>query len=164
VDRLAAACPDGIEVYFENGGGAIWQAVMPLLSGFARVPVCGVIARSSAMGQAEGANLLPATMREVLSKSLTLRGFINYEFAGESATFRLLRSCASLGLLTYDGESRFAATPLLDTLRKDNPQSLRGAALALPAPGHWLTWGRFADLLRQSGPKGFVTSAGFTCQ
>ena len=55
-----------------------------------------------------------------------------------SATFRLLRTCASLGMVTYDGNSRFLATPLLDTLRKDNPKNLRGVALSLPAPGHWL--------------------------
>jgi NADPH-dependent curcumin reductase CurA len=86
--RLAAACPKGIDIYFENVGGAIWQAVLPLLNGFARVPVCGLIAQYSGGGQAAGPNLLPATMREVLSKSLTLRGFINYEFAAEHyATF-----------------------------------------------------------------------------
>src|SRR3989442_4703011 len=37
--KLAAACPDGIDVYFENVGGTIWQAVLPLLNDFARVPV-----------------------------------------------------------------------------------------------------------------------------
>ena len=65
-----------------------------------------------------------------------------------SATFRLLRSCASLGMVTYDGKSRFLATPLLDTLRKDNPKNLRGMALSLPAPGHWLPWGRFAEAVK----------------
>ena len=41
-EKLAAACPNGIDVYFENVGGAVWQAVLPLLNKFARVPVCGV--------------------------------------------------------------------------------------------------------------------------
>ena len=81
--QLAAACPDGIDVYFENVGGAIWQAVLPLLNTFARVPVCGLIAQYNATGTAPGPNLLPATMRQILSKSLTLRGFINYEFVPE---------------------------------------------------------------------------------
>jgi NADPH-dependent curcumin reductase CurA len=86
--QLAAACPKGIDVYFENVGGAVWQAVLPLLNRFARVPVCGLIAQYNAGGDAPGPNLLPATMREVLSRSLTLRGFINYEFAAEHfATF-----------------------------------------------------------------------------
>ena len=79
--KLAAACPKGIDVYFENVGGAVWQAVLPLLNTFARVPVCGLIAQYSATAPAAGPNLLPATMRAVLTKSLTLRGFINYEFA-----------------------------------------------------------------------------------
>jgi NADPH-dependent curcumin reductase CurA len=82
-ERLAAACPNGIDVYFENVGGVVWQAVLPLLNKFARVPVCGLIAQYNTTGPAPGPNLLPATMREVLSKSLTLRGYINYEFAAE---------------------------------------------------------------------------------
>src|SRR5262245_43687525 len=36
--KLAAACPNGIDVYFENVGGAVWQAVLPLFNKFARVP------------------------------------------------------------------------------------------------------------------------------
>ena len=82
-EKLAAACPKGIDVYFENVGGAVWQAVLPLLNQFARVPVCGLIAQYSASGAPAGPNLLPATMRAILTKSLTLRGFINYEFAAE---------------------------------------------------------------------------------
>jgi NADPH-dependent curcumin reductase CurA len=81
--QLAAACPHGIDVYFENVGGAIWQAVLPLLNNFARVPVCGLIAQYNGPSGGDGTDRLPATMREILSKSLTLRGFINYEFAAE---------------------------------------------------------------------------------
>jgi NADPH-dependent curcumin reductase CurA len=93
-EQLQAACPNGIDVYFENVGGAIWQAVLPLLNTFARVPVCGLIAQYNATGPAGGPNLLPATMREVLTKSLTLRGYINYEFAaGHYAAF--LRTVAA---------------------------------------------------------------------
>jgi len=81
--ELAAACPDGIDVYFENVGGAIWQAVLPLLNNFARVPVCSLIAQYNGVGKGDGTDRLPATMREILSKSLTVRGFINKEFAAE---------------------------------------------------------------------------------
>ncbi len=80
--QLAAACPDGVDVYFENVGGAIWQAVLPLLNTFARVPVCGLIAQYSGAAT-DGPDTLPATMRAILTKSLTLRGFINYEFTAE---------------------------------------------------------------------------------
>jgi NADPH-dependent curcumin reductase len=103
VDQLAAACPKGIDVYFENVGGAVWQAVLPLLNSFARVPVCGLIAQYSATGQPAEPNLLPATMREVLSKSLTLRGFINYEFAAEhyAAFLRIVAAGIADGRIRY---------------------------------------------------------------
>jgi NADPH-dependent curcumin reductase CurA len=81
--KLTAASPDGIDVYFENVGGAIWQAVLPLLNKFARVPVSGLIAQYNGVGKGDGTDRLPATMREILSKSLTVRGFINYDFAAE---------------------------------------------------------------------------------
>ena len=75
-------------MYFENVGGAMWQAVLPLLNRFARVPVCGLIAQYNGVGPSDGTDRLPATMREILSKSLTLRGFINTEFAAQhSAAF-----------------------------------------------------------------------------
>ena len=81
--RLKAACPDGIDVYFENVGGAVWQAVLPLLNKFARVPVSGLIAQYNAVGPGGGADHLPAAMRAILTKSLTVRGFIYYDFAAE---------------------------------------------------------------------------------
>ena len=62
--QLAAACPNGIDVYFENVGGAIWQAVLPLLNKFARVPVSGLIAQYNGVGKGDGTDRLPATMRE----------------------------------------------------------------------------------------------------
>ncbi len=81
--QLAAACPSGIDVYFESVGGAIWQAVLPLLNNFARVPVCGLVAQYSGTPKGDGTDRLPATMREILSKRLTLRGFIYSDFAKE---------------------------------------------------------------------------------
>jgi NADPH-dependent curcumin reductase CurA len=100
-EKLAAACPNGIDVYFENVGGAVWQAVLPLLNKFARVPVCGLIAQAT--GPAPGPNLLPATMREVLSKSLTLGGYINYEFAAEHypAFLRTVTAAVADGRIRY---------------------------------------------------------------
>ncbi|WP_087485580.1 NADP-dependent oxidoreductase [Brachybacterium massiliense] len=78
--RLAAASPDGIDVYFENVGGAVWDAVLPRLNEFARVPVCGLAALYNATSAPEGPDRSAQLMREVLSKSLTLRGFIQREF------------------------------------------------------------------------------------
>jgi SAM-dependent methyltransferase len=84
---------------------------------------------------------------------LTAAEIARIERTDESATFRLLSACASLGLLTNDGGSQFAATPLLDTLRSDNPQSLRDLALMLPAPGHWQPWGRFVNSIKTGQPQ-----------
>src|SRR6266851_1172009 len=81
--RLTAACPNGIDVYFENVGGVLWQAVLPLLNTFARVPVCGLIAHYNGVDKGDGTDRLPATRRAILSKRLTVRGFINNEFAAQ---------------------------------------------------------------------------------
>jgi NADPH-dependent curcumin reductase CurA len=79
--RLAAACPEGIDIYFENVGGAIWDAVLPLLKRSARVPVCGLIAQYDA-GQSK-TDRLPAAMRAILSNRVTIQGFLNYDFEKE---------------------------------------------------------------------------------
>jgi NADPH-dependent curcumin reductase CurA len=80
-ERLAEACPNGIDVYFENVGGAAWDAVFPLLNPFARVPVCGLIAHYNHGAEPKpGLDRLPITMREILSRSLTVRGFVMTEF------------------------------------------------------------------------------------
>jgi hypothetical protein len=74
------------------------------------------------------------------------------------ATRRLMRTCASLGLMTSpDGGRHYAGTPLLSTLRKDDPNSLRGLAISQAAPGHWLPWGQFPEAVRTG--KHQVTSA-----
>ncbi|QUS35699.1 NADP-dependent oxidoreductase [Falsirhodobacter algicola] len=78
--RLAEACPDGIDVYFENVGGPVWDAVLPLLNLYARVPVCGIVAHYNDHGETTGPDRLPGTMGAILSRSLTLRGFIMSEF------------------------------------------------------------------------------------
>ncbi|WP_088289446.1 NADP-dependent oxidoreductase [Kineosporia sp. A_224] len=85
--QLAAVCPDGVDVYFENVGGAVWDAVLPLLKPFARVPVCGLIAHYNETGAAAGPDRLTGTMRAVLTKSLTIRGFIQSEFADQRKAF-----------------------------------------------------------------------------
>jgi NADPH-dependent curcumin reductase CurA len=79
---LKRECPKGIDIYFENVGGAVWQAVFPLLNDFARVPVCGLVAYyDKGYGVEDGR--LADTMREILSKRLTVRGFINFDFKAE---------------------------------------------------------------------------------
>ena len=80
--RLVAACPKGIDIYFENVGGAVQQAIWPLLNDFARVPVCGLIAQYNATTPMPGPDLF-----SVLRKRLTLRGFIVSDFAERQDDF-----------------------------------------------------------------------------
>lgn len=86
-EQLAYACPNDVDVYFENVGGAVWDAVFPLLNPFARIPVCGLIAQYNRAGPFEGPDRLPVVMRDVLTKSLTIRGFIQREFADQRPAF-----------------------------------------------------------------------------
>ena len=101
--QLAAACPNGIDVYFENVGGMVWQTVLPLLNNFARVPVCGLVAQYNGVGAGDGIDRLPVTMHEILFKSLTLRGFIYEEFVSQHYS-EFLRE---VGALIADGRIRY---------------------------------------------------------
>lgn len=79
-DELAAAVPDGIDVYFENVGGPVAREVFKHVNLYARVPVCGLVASYNATSAPEGPDRLPGFMGLVLRKSLTVRGFIQSEF------------------------------------------------------------------------------------
>src|SRR5438445_1465815 len=76
--QLAAACPKGVDVYFENVGGAVQQAVWPLLNDFARIPLCGLIAQYNATTPVPGPDMF-----SVLRKRLLIRGFIVWDFAAK---------------------------------------------------------------------------------
>ena len=85
--QLKQACPNGVDVYFENVGGAVWDAVFPLFNEFARIPVCGLIAQYNMTGPFSNPDRLPLLMRQILVKSLTIRGFIQREFASQRSEF-----------------------------------------------------------------------------
>ncbi|KNX37047.1 NADP-dependent oxidoreductase [Luteipulveratus halotolerans] len=80
-EQLAAATPDGVDVYVENVGGAVWDAVLPRLNTYARVPVCGLVAGYNATSLPQGPDRSGVLMGTILRKSLTVRGFIQTEFA-----------------------------------------------------------------------------------
>lgn len=75
-EKLAAACPAGIDVYYENVGGKVFRAVLPLLNAHARIPVCGLISQYNEAEAAAPVDSLPGLMRQILVKRLALRGFI----------------------------------------------------------------------------------------
>jgi NADPH-dependent curcumin reductase CurA len=86
-ERLKEACPRGIDVYFENVGGKVWDAVFPLLNRFARVPVCGLIAYYNATEMPKAAISVSHLQDAILVKRLTLRGFIVDDFADRTDEF-----------------------------------------------------------------------------
>ncbi|UFN49879.1 NADP-dependent oxidoreductase [Roseomonas sp. OT10] len=81
--RLAAACPEGIDVYFENVGGAVQHAVWPLLRDFGRVAFCGMVAEYNTRPPAPGPSLM-----QVVRKRLSLRGFIVMDHPDAFAEWR----------------------------------------------------------------------------
>jgi NADPH-dependent curcumin reductase CurA len=85
--QLKQACPRGIDVYFENVGGHVWNAVFPLLNRFARIPVCGLIAHYNDTPPFPGPDRLPLVMDDVLMNRYTIRGFIQYDFAEQRPDF-----------------------------------------------------------------------------
>jgi hypothetical protein len=111
-----------------------FERMIQMLTGFFVTQIAGAVATYSIADHlAKG----PATAEQIS----TIEGI------DPSAAYRLLRACASLGLVTSDG-LKFSATPLLGTLRANVPGSLHSLARAWSAPGHWLPWGRFVDSVR----------------
>ena len=84
---LAAACPKGIDVYFENVNGAVWDAAFPLLNPFARVPVCGLVANYNMTDLPAGPDRTPLLFRATLTKRLRIQGFLVYDFADQEPMF-----------------------------------------------------------------------------
>jgi NADPH-dependent curcumin reductase CurA len=77
---LKEACPKGIDIYFENVGGKVLEAVLPLMNPHGRIPVCGMIAWYNAGGLGAGATDVPLTgpniWRNILVKFLSVNGFV----------------------------------------------------------------------------------------
>ena len=86
-EKLKAACPNGIDIYFENVGGAVFDAVLPLLNNFARIPVCGLIAHYNDAELPPGPDRVSQLMRSILVKRLTLSGFIVTDYLSQYPDF-----------------------------------------------------------------------------
>jgi NADPH-dependent curcumin reductase CurA len=80
-EQLKTACPSGVDIYFENVGGKVLDAVLPMLNDFARIPVCGLIAHYNATELPPGPDRVPLLMHSILTKRLLFRGFIVSDFA-----------------------------------------------------------------------------------
>jgi NADPH-dependent curcumin reductase CurA len=86
-EQLKKACPNGVDVYFENVGGKVFDAVMRLVNDFARIPVCGRIAHYNDTGVPEGPDRLTAFMGKVLVNRLLVKGFIQFDYIHRQADF-----------------------------------------------------------------------------
>jgi NADPH-dependent curcumin reductase len=80
--QLAAACPQGIDVYFESVGGAVFDAVLPLLNARARVPLCGLISQYNATALPEGPDRLTLLTGTLLKRRIRMQGFIIFDDYG----------------------------------------------------------------------------------
>jgi len=77
--QLAAACPKGVDVYFESVGGAVLYAVAPLLNVAARVPLCGLISWYNLEKLPAGVDRTPALLSSVLRRRIRIQGFIIFD-------------------------------------------------------------------------------------
>lgn len=71
-EELSKACPKGIDVYFENVGGPMLEAVLLHMRPFGRIPVCGMISQYNATEPAPG----PSSIISVIPNRLRIQGFI----------------------------------------------------------------------------------------
>ena len=95
-EALAKACPDGVDIYFENVGGKTLEAVLPLMNRGGRIPVCGMIAwyneagrgpSAEAGAEAGGPDRLPRLWRAILVNRLSVHGFIVSDHFGRFPDF-----------------------------------------------------------------------------
>ncbi|WP_420792881.1 NADP-dependent oxidoreductase [Lentisphaera profundi] len=79
VDELTKALPDGIDIYFENVGGKVFDAVLPHLNAHARVPICGMVSQYNVTELPDGPDRMGWLMGQLLRKRITMRGFIIFD-------------------------------------------------------------------------------------
>ncbi|MFA7556053.1 MAG: zinc-binding dehydrogenase [Spongiibacteraceae bacterium] len=77
--QLSAACPNGIDVYFESVGGKVFDAVLPLLNPAARIPLCGLISHYNDTALPNGPDRLGLLTRTLLTKRIKMQGFIIFD-------------------------------------------------------------------------------------
>ncbi|MUZ65648.1 NADP-dependent oxidoreductase [Agrobacterium vitis] len=117
-DRLREATPNGIDVNFENVGGQVFEAILPLLNEHARVILCGVVSQYNNNGPHPGPNGLPRLLEAMLWKRLFLRGFSVDQHFDQYEDFQ-----REVGLWLKDGKIRY---------REDVVDGLENAAVAFP--------------------------------
>ncbi len=75
--KLAALCPDGIDVYFDNVGGEITDAVLRNINVGARIAICGQISQYNLSEPEQG----PRLLFQLIIKRARIQGFLVFDFA-----------------------------------------------------------------------------------
>ena len=73
---LREICPKGVDVYFENVGGKVFEAVFPQMNNFSRLVLCGQISGYNALTPPEGPNKAPLVMMGMIGKRMRASGFV----------------------------------------------------------------------------------------
>jgi NADPH-dependent curcumin reductase CurA len=79
--QLRAAVPDGIDVFFDNTGGAVFEACLFAMKNFGRIACCGALSQYDGAPPAHGPRGIPGL---IVTKRLTLRGFVVMDFAAQN--------------------------------------------------------------------------------
>jgi NADPH:quinone reductase len=97
-ESIRNTCPNGVDIYFDNVGGEISDAVLANINKYARIPVCGVISQYNDIKKPVG----PRIQSIILSKSATMRGFLVSDFSAKfPAAGKQLAAWLDKGELTY---------------------------------------------------------------
>ena len=78
--ELRAKCPDGVDIYFDNTGGVIHDAVMLNLAPKARITICGTISQA---GHFNVADMGQRFLRQILVARARVQGFLVMDYAGQ---------------------------------------------------------------------------------
>ncbi len=84
LEELRKAAPKGIDVYFENVGGAQLEAALTHIRPKGRIPICGMIAHYN---DSDTLTPGPRNLTETIYKGVTLKGFVVTEFANQQPQF-----------------------------------------------------------------------------
>lgn len=96
-DELARAVPNGVDVYFDNVGGVIFDSILPLMNNFGRIPLCGLVSQYNSTEPYRVRN-----MREVFNRRLTIRGFVLSDHRDLwPAAYAALNAAYAAGALRY---------------------------------------------------------------
>jgi NADPH-dependent curcumin reductase CurA len=129
---LQAACPNGVDVYFDNVGGRITEAISRHVNTFARFAICGLISQYN-LTEPE---LAPRNERFVLTSRVRIQGFIVFDFAA-----RYKEGLAQLGAWVREGKLKYREDVV------DGLESAPGALIGL------LQGRNFGKMLVRVGPE-----------